>query len=54
MPRIPLLNGSRLIIADAPTDAVVLRPRPPAEAIADIAALPYHTLVCPYPLQVRG
>ena len=38
MPRIPLLSGSRLVIADAPADAVVLRPRPPAEAITDIAA----------------
>jgi hypothetical protein len=38
VPRVPLLNGSRLVLADAPDDAVVLRPRPPAEAIADVAA----------------
>ena len=38
MPRVPLLSGSRLVIADAPADAVVLRPQPPAEAITDIAA----------------
>lgn len=38
MPRVPLLIGSRLVIVDAPRDAVVLRPRPPGEAITDIAA----------------
>jgi hypothetical protein len=38
MPRIPLLSGSRLVIATAPDDAVVLRPPPPGEAIADVGA----------------
>lgn len=38
MRRVPLLNGSRVIIAEAPAASVVLRPRPPAEAVADIAA----------------
>lgn len=38
MPRIPLLSGSRLAIVSAPDDAVVLRPPPPQEAIADVAA----------------
>ena len=38
MRRVPLLNGSRLVIADAPAGSVVLRPRPPAEAVTDIAA----------------
>ncbi len=39
MPRIPLLSGSRLLIVNAPDDAVVLAPpAPPAESIVDIAA----------------
>lgn len=38
MARVPLLSGSRLVLADAPADAVVLRPRRPGEAIADIGA----------------
>lgn len=38
MPRVPLLSGSRLVLADAPPGSVVLRPRPPADAIADVAA----------------
>src|SRR5437870_7125903 len=38
MPRIPLLSGTRLVIASAPDNAVVLRPPPPGEAIADVAA----------------
>jgi hypothetical protein len=36
--RIPLLSGTRLVVATAPDDAVVLRPPPPAEAVADVAA----------------
>jgi len=38
MPRIPLLAGSRLAIVDAAEDAVVLRPPPPGESIADVGA----------------
>ncbi|HET7573225.1 MAG TPA: lactate racemase domain-containing protein [Gaiellaceae bacterium] len=38
MPRIPLLSGSRLVIAAAPEDAVVLRPRAPGAGLADVAA----------------
>lgn len=38
MARIPLLAGTRVVVADAPDDAVVLRPPPPGEAIADVAA----------------
>ncbi len=38
MPRVPLLFGSRVVIVDAPEDAVILRPPPPGEAIADVAA----------------
>jgi hypothetical protein len=38
MPRVPLLSGSRLVIAGAPDDALVLRPPPPGAAVADVAA----------------
>ncbi|HEX6701200.1 MAG TPA: lactate racemase domain-containing protein [Gaiellaceae bacterium] len=38
MPRVPLLAGSRLVVVSAPDDAVVLRPPPPGEAMADVAA----------------
>lgn len=38
MPRIPLLSGSRLVLAAAPDDAIVLRPPPPAKGVADVAA----------------
>jgi hypothetical protein len=38
MPRVPLLSGSRLVIANAPEDAVVLRPPRPAAAVADAGA----------------
>ncbi len=36
MPPVPLLYGSQVTIVNAPDDAVVLRPPPPAEAIADV------------------
>ena len=36
--RVPLLAGSRLTVVDAPPDAVVLRPPPPAEPLADVGA----------------
>ncbi|HZR94453.1 MAG TPA: lactate racemase domain-containing protein [Gaiellaceae bacterium] len=38
MPRVPLLSGTRLVVASAPDDAVVLRPPPPGQAVADIGA----------------
>ena len=38
MPRLPMLSGSRVAVVNAPDDAVVLRPPPPLEAIADVAA----------------
>ena len=38
MPRVPLLSGTRLVIANAPDDAFVLRPPPPGEAVADVGA----------------
>jgi hypothetical protein len=36
--RVPLLVGTRLLVADASDDAVVLRPPPPGEAVADVRA----------------
>jgi hypothetical protein len=38
VPRVPLLSGTRLVIANAPDDAFVLRPPPPGEAVADVGA----------------
>jgi Lactate racemase N-terminal domain len=38
MPRIPLLAGTRVVVFDAPEDAVVLRPRTPGEAIVDVGS----------------
>jgi hypothetical protein len=38
VPRIPLLSGSRLVLAAAPDDAIVLRPPPPGAAMVDVAA----------------
>ena len=36
--KIPILSGSRVMIVNAPEDAVVLRPPPPAETVAEIGA----------------
>ena len=36
--RIPIPSGSRVAVVTAPDDAVVLRPPPPSEAIADVGA----------------
>jgi hypothetical protein len=38
VPRVPLLSGSRLVVVNLPDDAVVLRPSPPGDAVADVAA----------------
>src|ERR687886_285907 len=38
MPRVPLLSGTRLVVANAGDGDVVLRPPPPREALADGAA----------------
>ncbi|HEX7526245.1 MAG TPA: lactate racemase domain-containing protein, partial [Gaiellaceae bacterium] len=38
MTRVPLLSGSRLVIATAPDDAVILRPPSPGPAAADVTA----------------
>jgi Lactate racemase N-terminal domain len=36
--RVPLLFGTRLTVVDAPDDAIVLRPPPPSDAVADVRA----------------
>src|SRR6266702_4682729 len=38
MPRVPLLAGSRLVVVSTNDDALVLRPPPPAEGVADVGA----------------
>jgi len=38
MPQLPLLFGTRVVIVQAPDDAVVLRPPPPGEQVADVRA----------------
>lgn len=38
MARIPLLAGSRVAILNAPDDVIRLRPRPPRDPVADVAA----------------
>ena len=38
MARIPIPSGSRIAVVNAPDDAVVLRPPPPTERIADVGA----------------
>jgi hypothetical protein len=35
---VPLLSGTRLVVASAPDDAIVLRPPAPGRAVADVAA----------------
>lgn len=38
MPRIPIPSGSRVAVVNVPDDALVLRPPPPSEGIADVGA----------------
>jgi len=38
VPRLPLLFGSRVTVVDAPDNAVVIRPPPPGEQVADVRA----------------
>ena len=38
MQQLPLLFGTRIVIVDAPDDAVILRPPPPGEQVADVRA----------------
>jgi hypothetical protein len=50
--RVPLLSGTRLVLASAPDDAVVLRPPPPGEGVADVAAAVRDALR--FPLEGEG
>jgi hypothetical protein len=36
--KLPLLSGSRLVVVDAPDNAIVIRPPPPGEPVADVHA----------------
>jgi hypothetical protein len=36
--RVPLLAGTRVVVAEAPDDAIVLRPPPPGDGIVDVGA----------------
>ena len=38
MTRVPLLTGTRVAVVEAPDDAVILRPPPPANAVDDVGA----------------
>ena len=38
MQQLPLLFGTRVVIVDAPDDALILRPPPPGEQVADVRA----------------
>jgi hypothetical protein len=38
VPRVPLLSGTRLVLATTSYDAIVLRPPPPGRAVADVGA----------------
>ena len=46
MPRVPLLSGTRLVVASAPDDALVLRPPPPGRA-TDVEAATREALRFP-------
>jgi hypothetical protein len=50
--RVPLLSGTRLVVASAPDDAVVLRPPPPREGVADVGAAVRDALR--FPLEGEG
>jgi lactate racemase-like protein len=52
MPRVPLLSGTRLVLANAPDDAVILRPPPPRPGLADAAAAVRDALR--FPLEGEG
>jgi lactate racemase-like protein len=45
--RVPLLAGSRLQVVEVPDDAIVLRARPPGEAVADAGAVVQEALRFP-------
>jgi hypothetical protein len=50
--RVPLLSGTRLVVANAPDDAVVLRPPPPGDSVSDVAAAVRDALR--FPLEGEG
>jgi hypothetical protein len=50
--RVPLLSGTRLVVASAPDDAVVVRPPPPGEGVADVGAAVRDALR--FPLEGAG
>src|SRR5439155_1033705 len=50
--RVPLLSGTRLVLATAPGGAVLLRPPPPGEPVADVAAAVRDALR--FPLEGEG
>lgn len=52
MPRVPLLAGAGVVVADLPGDAVVLRPPAPREAVVDVAAATREALR--FPLEHRS
>ncbi|HJV29668.1 MAG TPA: lactate racemase domain-containing protein [Gaiellaceae bacterium] len=59
MPRVPLLAGSGVAVLNVPDDAIVLRPPPPGQVVADVAAAVREALRFPLegpPLEqvVRG
>lgn len=45
--KVPLLAGSRLTVVDVPPDAIVLRPPPPTEPLADVRAAAAEALRFP-------
>ena len=45
--RVPLLFGTRLTVVDVPDEAVVLRPPPPGEPVADVRAAVRDALALP-------
>src|SRR3954452_7037132 len=52
MTRVPLLSGTRLVLADSPDDSVVLRPPRPGGGVADVAAAVRDALR--FPLEGEG
>jgi hypothetical protein len=52
VPRVPLLSGTRLVLANAPEDAVVLRPPRPGAGVADVTAAVRDALR--FPLEGEG
>src|SRR5881227_962659 len=52
MPRVPLLSGTKLVLANAPDDAVVLRPPAPAGSSVEVAAAVRDALR--FPLEGEG